>query len=165
MGQMRSEECKYVTRSTFIAAQSLLSSGDTLGVARIGVSLEPELLRELDVIVKERGYANRSQALRDLIRTVLIRKRWESKRSPVLATVTVMYDHRSGGITKRLLEKQHGFYHRIKSSTHVHLSQESCLEVLVAQGKATQLNRLVNELRGIKGVLHAEAVMVSPELP
>lgn len=143
----------------------MLFSGDMLGVVRIGVSLEPELLRELDVIVKERGYANRSQALRDLIRTVLIRRRWESKRSPVVATVTVMYDHRSGGITKRLLEKQHEFYHRIKSSTHVHLSQESCLEVLVAQGKGTQLNRLVNELRGIKGVLHAEAVMASPELP
>jgi len=136
-----------------------------MGVARIGVSLEPELLRELDRFTRERGYANRSQGLRNLIRAALTARRWQALESRVLATVTVLYDHRAGGVTQRLLEKQHEYFHAIKSSMHVHLGREGCLEVLVAEGKAKVVGKLINELRGLKGVLRAEAVPVSPTLP
>jgi CopG family nickel-responsive transcriptional regulator len=134
-------------------------------VVRIGVSLEPELLRELDRITEAGGYANRSQAIRDLIRTALIRQMWGNEEANVLATITVLYETGVRDVTRRLQERQHDFLHEIKSSTHVHLSEDHCIEVLVAEGKAKELARLANALRGVRGVLHADAVLASADLP
>ena len=135
--------------------------GGPTPVARIGVSLEPNLLVELDRIVKEGGYSNRSQALRDLIRNALSAQEWQKSTGNVLAAVTIYYDSESSFATRRILEMQHEFYHDIRSSTHFHISETSCLEVLVVSGKAADIKSLVRSLKSVKGVMHADVILIS----
>lgn len=135
--------------------------GGRTPVARIGVSLEPELLKELDRIVIDGGYSNRSQALRDLIRSALSAQAWQVSSGGALAAVTVFYDSASSFATRRILEMQHEFYHDIKSSTHFHISETKCLEVLVVSGKAAKIKALVKALKSVKGVMHADVILIS----
>ena len=130
-------------------------------VARIGVSIEPDLLKKLDNIVKEGGYSNRSQALSDLIRTSLSREAWKEATGDLLAAVAVLYDSHSSFATRRILEMQHDFYHDIRSSTHFHISETECLEVLVVSGRASRVRALVKALKSVKGVLHTDVVVMS----
>ncbi len=132
-----------------------------MSVARIGVSLEPELLKNLDRIVKDGGYSNRSQALRDLIRSALSAQAWQISGGNILAAITIYYDSESSLATRRILEMQHHHYSEIRSSTHFHISETSCLEVLVVSGKAVNIKDLVKSLKSIKGILHADVIPIS----
>lgn len=130
-------------------------------VARIGVSLEPDLLESLDRIASEGGYANRSQALRDLIRGALSSQAWQTAKGQVLAAIAIFYDSESSFATRKILELQHDFYHDIRSSTHFHVSESSCLEVLVASGAAKKIQALVKALKSVKGVMHTDVMLIS----
>ena len=137
------------------------SGGGTMPVARVGISLEPELLKDLDRITKDGGYSNRSQALRDLIRSALSERAWQGSSGSVLATVTIFYDSASSFATRKILEMQHESLHEIRSSTHFHISETRCLEVLVVSGKAARIASLVKALKSVKGVLHADVIPIS----
>jgi len=130
-------------------------------VARVGISLEPELLKELDRITRDGGYSNRSQALRDLIRSALSDRAWQASSGSILAAVTIFYDSGSSFATRRILEIQHDFYKDIRSSTHFHISETRCLEVLVVSGEAARVDSLVKALKSVKGVLHADVILIS----
>jgi len=125
------------------------------------VSLEPELLKALDRITKEGGFSNRSQALRGLIRGALSTQAWQTAKGHVLAAIAIFYDSESSLATRRILEMQHEFYRDIKSSTHFHISETSCLEVLVVSGAAKEMQTLVKALKSVKGVMHADVILVS----
>jgi len=146
---------------TYFYHNQTLGYGDVMPVARIGVSLEPDLLKDLDKIVKEGGYSNRSQALRDLIRSSLSAQAWRLTSGKILAAITILYDSSSSFATRRILERQHDFYHEILSSTHFHISHTNCLEVLVVSGSATRVKSLIKSLKSIKGVLHADVIPIS----
>lgn len=133
-------------------------------VERIGVSLEPELLAQFDALIEERGYASRSQAIRDLVRQALVRRRWERGDETVVATVTLVYRHTAGGVTRRIVDEQHEHFHDIKSANHTHLTRDLCLEVLIVEGRARKIAQLADRLKSIRGVLHAELVMTSLDL-
>lgn len=130
-------------------------------VARIGVSIEPDLLKKLDKIVKKGGYSNRSQALSDLIRSSLAKEAWQEASGEILASIAVLYDSHSSFATRRILEMQHDFYEDIRSSTHFHISETECLEVLVVSGKASSVKTLVMRLKSVKGVLHTDVIPIS----
>ena len=132
-------------------------------VERIGVSLQAPLLRELDNLVTEKGYASRSEALRDLIRRGLVRRRAETG-GKVVGTITIVYRHDVGMVTHRILHRQHDFLGSIRATAHTHLSEETCLEVLIVDGDASQVEELADRLRTVKGVLFAETVMARPDL-
>lgn len=132
-------------------------------VARIGVSLEGPLLQDFDRLVRERGFASRSEALRGLIRESMSRQRQE-RGGPVVGTITFVYRHDVGLVTHRILHRQHDFLGTIRATAHVHLSQESCLEVLIVQGEVGQVAELANRLRTVKGVLFVEIVVTRPDL-
>jgi CopG family nickel-responsive transcriptional regulator len=132
-------------------------------VERIGVSLEAPLLRELDALVAEKGYASRSEALRELIRRGLVRRRAETG-GKVVGTITIVYRHDVGMVTHRILHRQHEFLGAIRATAHTHLSEETCLEVLIVQGDAGQVTELADRLRTVKGVLFAETVVARPDL-
>jgi len=132
-------------------------------VERIGVSLEGPLLEEFDRLVASQGYSSRSEALRDLIRNALIRKRWESG-GKVVGTLTIVYRHDVGGVTHRILHRQHDFLGSIRATAHTHLNEETCLEVLIVDGDARRISELADRLRTVKGVLSAEIVVGSPDL-
>src|SRR5512136_392051 len=132
-------------------------------VARIGVSLEGPLLRDFDRLVAEERFSSRSEALRELIRKSLVRQRWTAG-GRVVGTITIVYRHDVGMVTHRILHRQHDFLESIRATAHTHLNEETCLEVLIVEGEATQVAELANRLRTVKGVLFAETVTARPDL-
>src|SRR5512136_2823505 len=132
-------------------------------VERIGVSLEATLLRELDAVVREKGYASRSEALRELIRKGLVQRRVEAG-GKVVGTITIVYRHDVGMVTHRILHRQHDFLGSIRATAHTHLNEETCLEVLIVEGDAARIAKLADRLRTVKGVLFAETVTARPDL-
>ena len=120
-------------------------------VARFGVSLEPELLAELDRIVAEHNYANRSQAIRGLVRENLIQDEW-MKGKEVAGTITLVYDHHRPNLLLRLTAAQHEHHHLIISTQHVHLDHDNCMEVVVIRGKPSEAQELMCAIKAIKGI-------------
>ena len=123
-------------------------------LSRIGVAIDSELLDKFDALIAERGYTNRSEAFRDLIRSDLVEKRWESPDSNVVGTVTLVYDHHVRLLNERLTDLQHEYHRLILSTLHVHLDHDNCLEVLVVRGKARQVQKIAEILISTKGVKH-----------
>src|SRR3989440_1853987 len=112
-------------------------------LSRIGVAIDSELLEKFDALINKRGYTNRSEAFRDLIRDELVEKSWESPESSVVGTVTLVYDHHVRLLNEKLTDLQHDHHRSILSTLHVHLDHDNCLEVLVVQiGRASCRERV-----------------------
>lgn len=123
-------------------------------VARIGVSLEGDLLVRLDQFLEGKGYSNRSQGIRDIVRARFVEEAWEQDERPTVATVNLVYDHHQRELLDRLASIQHEALERIVSTIHVHLDHDHCLEVLVLRGPARELKALGDRLIATRGVLH-----------
>lgn len=124
-----------------------------MNLCRFGVSIEEELLSDFDRLIQRKGYANRSEAIRALIRTLLLDARVEEDpAAEVIGTVTLVYDHHAGELTSRLTELQHRYHRAIVSTLHVHVDQHLCLEVLVVRGPNREVRRIGDELVGTRGV-------------
>lgn len=122
-------------------------------LVRFGVSLEGDLLDRFDSLIAERGFASRSEALRDLIRGSLIESRWK-KGGAVAGAITLVYGHRRHELAGKLTEIQHAFHHVIVSTQHIHLDHDYCLEIIAVRGKAAEVERLALALRSVRGVGH-----------
>ena len=121
-------------------------------VERIGVSLEKQLLNEFDVLRKKKGYSNRSEAFRDMIRDQLSRQQVADPDSEVLATISLIYDHHSTKLNEKLLGLQHSHVLKTISSMHIHLDRHDCLEVIVLKGQAGEVERIAENMISLKGV-------------
>jgi CopG family nickel-responsive transcriptional regulator len=129
-------------------------------LVRFGVSLEDSLLDKFDRLIKIKGYATRSEALRDLIRKELVKKEWEEDQE-VAGTITFIYDHHTRGLSSQLTDLQHNHQDTIISTQHIHLDHHNCLEIVAVKGKASEVQKLANELRSVKGVRHGALSMTS----
>ena len=129
------------------------------GLVRFGVSMEERLLRDFDRMIKRRKWANRSEAIRDLVRRELIQSQWQEAGRRVVGTVTMLYDHHKRELPEKLIEMQHRHSAEALSSLHIHLDERNCLEVVVVRGKAAEVRALADSLIGTKGVKHGELVM------
>ncbi len=116
---------------------------------RFGVSMETGLLKAFDEFVRKKGYTNRSEALRDLVREALSAQAWEEGKE-VLAVVVLLYDHRQRGLLARLTQAQHQA--QALASLHIHLDEETCLEVVAVRGPAAAVQKLADRMRAEKGV-------------
>lgn len=123
-------------------------------VTRFGVSLDEKLLRQFDRLIVRKGYANRSEAIRDLIREALVREQWELGAEDAVGTITLVYDHDTRDLSDKLTDLQHAHYESIVSTLHVHLDAHHCLEVLVLRGTARSLKEIADRLIGTRGVKH-----------
>lgn len=130
-------------------------------LSRIGVAIDSDLLRKFDKLIARRGYTNRSEAFRDLIRDELVQKAWENPDSTVVGTVTLVYDHHVRLLNEKLTDLQHEFYHHILSTMHVHLDHDHCLEVLVVRGKAAAVKKIADALVATKGVKHGRLTITT----
>ena len=128
---------------------------------RIGVAIDSELLRKFDDHIALRGYTNRSEAFRDMIRDELVQKNWERPDSNVVGTVTLVYDHHVRNLSERLTDMQHDHHHNILSTLHVHLDHDNCLEVLVVKGKAEAVRKIADALISTKGVKHGRLTITT----
>ena len=132
--------------------------GETI---RFGVSLDSDLLDKFDVLCKEKSYQTRSEAIRDLIRSMLVQRQWENSDGEVAGTLTLVYDHHMSGLAQRLTEAQHDSHEVILSTMHVHLDHHNCLEVLVLKGSAEVIKGLGQKLISTKGVKHGHLVLTT----
>jgi CopG family nickel-responsive transcriptional regulator len=121
---------------------------------RVGISLEDTLLEQFDKLIRKRGYENRSEAVRDLIREKLVEREWEQteKDAEQVAVVMLVYDHDSSSLAQKLTHIQHEHHRAVVSSLHVHLDAHNCLEVLILRGKAAALLAMGDALVSAKGV-------------
>lgn len=130
-------------------------------LSRIGVAIDAELLEKFDQLIARRGYTNRSEAFRDLIRDALVEKAWEAPDSKVVGTVTIVYDHRVRLLNEKLTDIQHAYFHHILSTLHVHLDHDNCLEVLVVRGRAADVRKIADTLISTKGVKHGRLAITT----
>jgi len=133
-------------------------------ITRFGVSIEPDLLNKFDAIIKRKGYTNRSEAIRDIVRKNLIIENISNSSAEVIGTLTMIYDHHSGKLTQKLLEIQHNNHNEILTTTHIHIDHNNCLEVLVLKGKAGSIQKLADTIKALKGIKHGELVITKSEL-
>jgi CopG family nickel-responsive transcriptional regulator len=123
---------------------------------RFGVSIDDRLLKRFDELISEKGYINRSEAIRDLIRNALVEEEWRHEEEEIVGTVSLVYDHHTRELADKLTDHQHSHHEAIISSLHIHLDAHHCLEVVVMKGKASEIKRLADELIGTKGVKHGK---------
>ena len=130
-------------------------------ITRFGVSIEPDLLKKFDSLIESEGYMNRSEAIRDLIRNALITRKKHDPQSNAIGTLTMIYDHHTGNITKKLLKIQHDHTPEILTTTHIHIDHDNCLEVLILKGKAKKIQHLADTIKSLKGIKHGELIMTT----
>jgi CopG family transcriptional regulator, nickel-responsive regulator len=130
-------------------------------LSRIGVAIDASLLEQFDQLIARRGYTNRSEAFRDLIRDQLIETTAELPDAIVVGTVTLVYDHHVRMLSERLTEMQHQAFHNVLSTLHVHLDHDYCLEVMVLKGKASSVRRMADALISTKGVKHGRLTITT----
>jgi CopG family transcriptional regulator, nickel-responsive regulator len=134
-------------------------------LSRIGVAIDADLLGQFDRLIGERGYGSRSEAFRDLIRDALITQAAESDDTPVVGTITLVYDHHQRMLSDRLTALQHDHHHAMLSTLHVHLDHDNCLEVIVVRGAAGHVRRVADALISMKGVTHGRLTLTRPQQP
>lgn len=132
-------------------------------LTRVSISLEEPLLDAFDKHITGRGYANRSEAIRDLIRDRLVHEQAASATGEVVAVVTLVYDHHARELATKLIDKQHHHHELVVSSLHVHLGERHCLEVTILRGPSKKVKHLGDELLATRGVLHGEITFTSDE--
>jgi CopG family nickel-responsive transcriptional regulator len=130
-------------------------------LVRFGVSMAPELLDRFDWLIRKKGYTNRSEAIRDLVRSSLVDEEAAEEAAEVAGTVTLIYDHHVAGLSDLLNDLQHDFHPAVISTLHVHLDAHHCLEVLVLQGTAGSVKQIADRLISVKGVKHGKLTLTS----
>jgi len=129
-------------------------------LVRLSLSLEKDLLDRLDALVRERGFENRSEYVRDLVRDKLVEKEW-AHDTEVLATLTLAFDHHARRLGEKLVDLQHHHHHEILATTHMHLSEHLCAEMIMIRGTARQVRTIADLLVKQKGILHSALAMSS----
>ncbi len=119
---------------------------------RVGISIEDALLSKFDELIEEQSYANRSEALRDLIRDKLMVAELEKPNTSAIAAIFVVYDHHSSQLSQKLIQLQHSQLLKTISSMHVHIGHHDCLEVILLRGKVRQIKKLSDKIVALKGV-------------
>ena len=125
---------------------------------RFGVSMEDELLARFDQVIEARGYRSRSEAIRDLVRQELVKEEWADPKAEVVGTITIVYEHHQHELSNTLADLQHQFYGLILCSTHIHLDEHNCLEVVIARGSSSRVKYVAHALISTRGVKHGQLV-------
>jgi CopG family nickel-responsive transcriptional regulator len=124
-------------------------------IIRFGVSMDSLLLERFDQHIEQRGYGNRSEAIRDLVRETLVREEWEGG-DEVVGTITLVYDHHVRELSDKLTDIQHDHFNSVLSSLHIHLDHHNCLEVIVVRDAAAKVQKFADRLIGTRGVKHGK---------
>ena len=130
-------------------------------ITRFGVSIESQLIKKFDALIARKGYATRSEAIRDMIRDTLVEREWESGAHETVGTITVVYNHHTRELEHALTDMQHRSFHHIVSTLHVHLDAHNCLEVLVVKGRSKDIKKIADRLIGTRGVKHGKLTMTT----
>jgi CopG family nickel-responsive transcriptional regulator len=130
-------------------------------IERIGVSLEKDLLAAFDKIISEKSYKNRSEAIRDLIRSHLSQIKLEHKKTPAIGAIFLIYDHHTAHISSVFKKLQHHKPIKTISSIHVYIDRDNCLEILIVRGLALDINAMGEKIISLRGVKHGYINLVA----
>ena len=122
---------------------------------RFGVSIEERLLKKFDKLLRKQYYKNRSEALRDLIRSELIKEEW-LKKGKITGGIAFVYNHHKRQLVNNLLDVQHDHQDIVVSSQHVHLDHDNCLEIVIVKGESEKVRNLFFSIKALKGVKHVD---------
>ncbi len=125
---------------------------------RFTVSLPDSLMRTLDRLRSDRGYGNRSEFVRDLLRAELVKEEWTERRGETVGVLALVYDHETHALADKLTDIQHHRFRTITAALHVHLDEHACLEIIALRGTARQIRDLSNQLLAVKGVRYGQLV-------
>jgi len=131
------------------------------GLTRFGVSIPDSLLGDFDRLIARKGYQNRSEAIRDLIRDSLVTEEWREGKKEMVGTISLVYSHHTRELSGILTKMQHDHYQTILSTLHIHLDEHNCLEVLAVKGKGEEIKKIGDRLVGTKGVKHGKISLTS----
>jgi len=123
--------------------------------------MDENLLQRFDTLISRKGYANRSEAMRDLIREHLVEEEWREKGREMVGTITMVYNHHTRGLSDSLTDLQHHFHDLVISTMHLHLDEDNCLEVLVVKGKVDKIKSIADKLISTRGVKHGKLTMTT----
>ncbi|HOV99185.1 MAG TPA: nickel-responsive transcriptional regulator NikR [Bacteroidota bacterium] len=130
-------------------------------LVRFGISMEQNLLQEFDRLIEEKGYTNRSEAIRDIVRDKLIEENVQDPSAYVFGALVFLYDHHKRELEKSLSNIQHEYYDYIVCTSHVHVDHDHCFEVILLKGTAKQINLLADTILSQKGVIHGKLTITS----
>ena len=128
-------------------------------VARIAISLPPKLLEEFDSMAERMGYENRSEAIRDAVRHYMLKNEIRSDRGNRVGVISIVYDHDVRGVNDLLIDLQHKYHDVIQSSTHMHLDEHNCMELIMVKGEARRINEIKDRLTTVSGVTHSDLLI------
>lgn len=127
---------------------------------RFTISMEEDLLNDFDAFMRDHHYQNRSEAIRDLIRSRAVQQEWAADKA-VMGVISLVYDHHQRRLQEKITELQHDYHHQIVSTTHVHMDHDNCLEVIVIRGQAAAVRKLADSLISLRGVRDGKLAMSS----
>ncbi|HAF43984.1 MAG TPA: nickel-responsive transcriptional regulator NikR [Gallionellaceae bacterium] len=128
---------------------------------RFTISLDEKLASEFDRLIRERGYLNRSEAVRDMLRGKLETLRVQDKQALYcVASLSYVYNHHERDLAERLTGLQHDHHDLVVASTHVHLDHDNCLETVMLRGKTEVVRRFADALIAERGVRHGQVNLV-----
>jgi len=128
---------------------------------RFGVSLEATLLEKFDPFIARLGYESRSEAIRDLIRERLVAEEWQADKTPAMGVLSLVYNHEVRELSKKLTDIQHHHLGIILSTTHIHMDEHNCLEVVILKGSGKEIQEVAGRLLSTKGVKHGKLIMTT----
>ncbi|MDH5517403.1 MAG: nickel-responsive transcriptional regulator NikR [Gammaproteobacteria bacterium] len=135
------------------------------GVSRISISLSEQLLRDMDILVEQRGFESRSQALASMIQHQITEHRCGFGEEIMAGTINLVYDHSTPGLQKQLTDLQHQYIDEVISSLHVYLMQDKAMEVILVQGPAAKLKIIAEKMEACRGVINASLQLSAALLP
>lgn len=132
---------------------------------RFTISLDERLAQDFDELIAARGYANRSEAVRDLLRAELERTRQSSDASVhCVACLSYVFNHHQRDLTERITAIQHDHHDLAVSTMHVHLDHDHCLETVILRGATQQVRQFADTVCAERGVHHGKLNLISVDL-
>lgn len=130
-------------------------------LTRFGVSMEEKLLEDFDALIAEKGYNNRSEAIRDIVRSAIIQQHVRQGNKSGIGVLTFVYDHHHRELERILTSFQHDHFRNIVATTHVHVDHDNCLEVIILRGTISRIKKIADHLLSFKGVKHGNLVLTA----
>lgn len=132
---------------------------------RITVTLDDDLMEELDKMIAEQGYQNRSEAIRDFTRAGMQQASQKTGNSgECVAALVYVYDHAARDLSRRLVENYHGHHDLSLATLHVHLDGDNCMEVTALKGSGNEIQHFADHIIAERGVRYGRVVMIPTEI-
>ncbi len=134
---------------------------------RFTMSLEDDLAKQFDEFIKEKGYSNRSEAMRDIIRDRLEHTRLHDSAAgngKCVANLSYVYNHHESGLASKVVDSHHQHHDLTVSTLHVHLDHDNCLETVILKGDVADVRAFADTIKAVRGIRHGHLHMVPVEV-